>query len=53
MKTIDWRARFNQMHFLNKVRLIYSLILIIPILLLECLICITSSNFIKEQQRCV
>ncbi|GKH30732.1 histidine kinase [Muricomes sp. OA1] len=50
MKTIDWRARFNQMHFLNKVRLIYSLILIIPILLLECLICITSSNFIKEQQ---
>lgn len=50
MKTTDWKSRFDKMNFLHKVRLIYSLIIIIPILLLACLICITSSNFIREQQ---
>lgn len=50
MRTAKWRARFDRMHFLNKVRLIYSLIIMVPILLLECFVWFTSSNFIREQQ---
>ena len=38
------------MPFLNKVRLIYSLIILIPILILECFVWFTSSNFVREQQ---
>ena len=50
MRTAKWRERFDRMHFLDKVRFIYSLIIMIPILLLECFVWFTSSNFIREQQ---
>lgn len=50
MKVTNCRVRFDGISFLNKIRLIYSLIIIFPILLLECFICFTSSRFIREQQ---
>lgn len=52
MKVIigEWKSKFKKMHFLNKMCLIYSLIIMIPILILECFVLISSSNFIREQQ---
>lgn len=44
------KNKFIRMPFLNKVRLIYSLIILIPILILECFVWFTSSNFVREQQ---
>ena len=44
------KNKFARMPFLNKIRLIYSLIILIPILILECFVWFTSSNFVREQQ---
>ena len=44
------KNKFIRMPFLNKVCLIYSLIILIPILILECFVWFTSSNFVREQQ---
>lgn len=44
------KTHFQKMKFLNKVRLIYSLLIFIPILGLECFVLSSSGNFIREQQ---
>lgn len=44
------KSHFQKMKFLNKVRLIYSLLIFIPILGLECFVLSSSGNFIREQQ---
>lgn len=50
MKQTAWKRKFAGMSFLNKIRLIYSLIILIPILILECFVWFTTSNFVREQQ---
>lgn len=49
MRILDWKQRFDKMLFLKKVRLIYSSIIIIPILLLVCFVWIASYSFISEK----
>ena len=42
--------RINKQSFLNKVRIIYTLLVMLPVLVLEIFVLYSSTNFIKEQQ---
>lgn len=42
--------KINKQSFLNKVRIIYTLLVMLPVLVLEIFVLYSSTNFIKEQQ---
>ena len=42
--------RINKQSFLNKVRIIYTLLVMLPVLVQEIFVLYSSTNFIKEQQ---
>ena len=43
-------VKINKQSFLNKVRIIYTLLVMLPVLVLEIFVLYSSTNFIKEQQ---
>lgn len=45
------KKKFVKLSFLNKVRISYTLLVMLPVLILEVFVFFSSTNFIREQQR--
>ena len=45
-----WRARYDQMRFISKMRLIYGILILVPVVILECVLLASSIRYIQEKQ---